>query len=98
MVIEENLAIAPVVIIPNHSPATTNCSEPTTALRNVSLLPSFATERLVKAGPGDAGVLRELHHAARSSDNAERVNQHLPIHRLFEFRLEVIFDVRFGHT
>jgi hypothetical protein len=44
----------------------------------------------------DAGVLRELHHAARSSDKAERVNQHLPIHRLFEYRLEVVFDIRFG--
>src|SRR5665213_2182594 len=53
-------------------------------------------ERLVKAGPCDAGVLRELHHAARSSDNTERVNQHLSIHGLFEYRLEVVFDIRFG--
>src|SRR5271154_3178945 len=49
-----------------------------------------------KAGSRDAGVLRELHHAARSSDNAERVNQHLPIHGLFKYRLEVVFDIHFG--
>jgi hypothetical protein len=53
-------------------------------------------ERFVKAGSGDAGVLGELHHAARSSDDAECANQHLPIHRLFENRLEVVFDIGFG--
>jgi hypothetical protein len=44
---------------------------------------AFRRERLVKTGACDAGFVRQLHHSTRSSDNTERVNQHLPIHRLF---------------
>src|SRR6185437_3275466 len=53
-------------------------------------------ERFVESRSGDAGIFRELHHAARSSDNTQGVNQHLPIHGCFEYRLEVVLDIGFG--